>query len=135
MTPELRHFAGLVFHELWGLLSLFIILWAAAWIMGWVTERGLRPAERSAPVNSIALLCSFALLIVLKRVPGDHLHLLIFSVAMLLTAIIAARNGTRRPIVPIMLLGALLGLGLNLSAIVLAITSVLVLLFTRRRSK
>lgn len=135
MTPELRHFAGLAFHELWGLLSLFVILWLVAWVMGFVTNRSLRPAERSAPVNSLALICSFALLIVLKRVPGDNLHLLIVSGAMVITAIIAASSGTRRPVLPIMLLGALLGLGLNLSAIVLAVTSVLVLLFTRPRSK
>jgi hypothetical protein len=135
VTPELRHFTGLVFHGVWELLSLFILLWLAAWIMGWVTNRSLRPAERSAPVNSLALICSFALLILLKRVPGDHLHLLIVSGAMVITAIIAASSGTRRPVLPLMVLGALLGLGLNLSALVLVITSVLVLLFTRPRSK
>lgn len=135
MSPEERHFAGLVFHGWWELCTLFVLLWIAALIMGWAVNRSLRPNERTGPVNGVALLSAFALLVVVRFVKADHLDVIIAAVGLVFAALIASRSGTRSPVVPLMLIGLLLGLGLNLSALVLFITAVLVLLFTRPRAK
>lgn len=135
MSPELRHFAGLVFHGWWELFTLFVLLWVAALLMGWAANRGLRPAERTAPVNGIALLASFSLLVVVRHVRADHLDVVIAAVGLIVAAFIASRSGTRSPVLPLMLLGLVLGLGLNLSAMVLTVMSILVLFFTRPRPK
>lgn len=135
MSPELRHFAGLVFHGWWELFTLFVLLWLAALLMGWAANRGLRPVERAAPVNGTALLAAFALMVVVRHVRADHVDVIIAAAGLVLAAFIASRSGTRSPVLPLMLLGALLGLGLNLSAIVLTVMSILVLFFTRARSK
>lgn len=135
MSPEERHFAGLLLHGWWELCTLFVLLWLSALVMGWAVNRGLRPNERSGPVNGVALLSAFALLVVVRTVRNEHVDVVIAAVGLVLAALIASRSGTRAPVVPLMLIGLLLGLGLNLSALTLFIAAVLVLLFTRHRTK
>lgn len=125
----------MLFHGWWELSTLFLVLLVACALMGWAGSRGQRPAERGPLVNASLFLSAFALLLLVRYLQNDRWSAIIIAASVLIAGVIVAKSNTRAAVLPMILLAALLGFGLNLSALVLAIASVLVLFFTRSISK
>lgn len=135
MSDEFTRLAG-SFSQGWlTYLLLFLALLAATVVMGWASNRGLRPAERAPLVPKLAFVLAFALLLLVRHVQEDRWNAVIIGVGVAFAAIITARSGTRAHVLPMLGVAALLGFGLNLSAITLVFATVLVMAIGKDRSK
>ena len=130
MGSETSRLIGSLFHGWWELFALFCLLLIAVALIGWAWNRGLRPADRGPAVHWPLLITAYALLLLVRHVQ-DHMWSAVIIAVGVMVAGFFGRDGYPRGLwVPVMLLGALLGFGLNLSALLLTLTSALVLLFS-----
>lgn len=130
MRTESDRWLGALFHGWVELLTLFGMLVLAMAIIGWCYNRGFRPADRGPVVSWQLLLPAYGLILLLRHVHGGLWPSLIIAGGLIIAGLLGRGNWPRGLWVPMILLAALLGLGLNLSAIVLTATIALVLLIS-----
>jgi hypothetical protein len=123
-----------VYHGWIELLTLFAMLLVALVIMGWSYNRGLRPAERGAVVGWFPLIVAFGLVILLRQMGSSVLLAAIIGAGVLLGGFLSRVVHPGGLWVPIVLLAAFLGLGLNLTALIFTLATALVLLLSARPS-
>jgi len=130
MSPETTRLFGPLFHGWWELFALFCLLLVAVALLGWAWNRGLRPADRGPAVYWPLLVTAYALLLLVRHVHDHVRDAVIIAAAVMIAGFFGRDQYPRALWVPVMLLGALLGFGLNLSALMLTLASALVLLFS-----
>jgi hypothetical protein len=111
------------------LLILFIVL--SGW--GWARNRGLRPAERAENTPWNLMLATFGLVLVIRAVGSEPVLTGVLALAVLLAGWMGRNARTEALWIPGVLLGALMGTGHMLSAIVLAAVGFIVLLISAKR--
>jgi hypothetical protein len=135
MSSEMARLIGEFFHGWWEIFVLFMVLLVATVLMSWSANRGLRPVERGPLVPALPFLGAFALMMIVRHMHNERLNAIIIAVGVTIAGLLVAKSGTRAPVLPIMLLAVLLGFGLNLSAMALLVSSILVLVLSRSPSK
>ena len=130
MRTESDRWLGALFHGWVELLTLFGMLVLALIIIGWCYNRGFRPAERGPTVSWQLLLPAYGLILLLRHVQGGLWPSIIIAGGLVIAGLLSRGNWPRGLWVPVILLAALLGLGFNLSAILLMVTTALVLLIS-----
>jgi hypothetical protein len=108
-----------VLREGWGQpVTLFLAILFCTVVTSWAWNRGFRAADRGALMQPLLVIMSFGTALLLSYMK-DHLHAaIIVSVGMLVAALLARNERVRAPWIPMMILAALLGLDLKLSAAV-----------------
>lgn len=135
MRTEWDRTLGYLYHGWWEVFTLFIMLLIAVALMGWAANRSERPADRGAIVPAFTFICAYGLLLLLHFRHDQLTHTVAISVAVLLAGALSARASKRTVWLPAILVGALLGLGLNLSAGMLTFAATLVLVLDRSSSR
>jgi hypothetical protein len=111
------------------------MLLVALALIGWCWNRGLRATDRVGLVPWQLLVTAYALVLVLRHFQHGWLPSVIIAAGVVMAGLLG-RSGAHGALwIPVMLLAALLGLGLNLSFIVLTVVLMLVLLFSAGRGR
>ncbi|HRH69898.1 MAG: hypothetical protein JNL43_00415 [Flavobacteriales bacterium] len=135
MRSEAERWTGALLHGWVELLTLFALLLVALALIGWCWNRGLRNSDRVGLVPWELLITTYALVLVLRYFNEGLWPSIIIAAGVALAGLLG-RGGRHRGLwVPVMLLAALLGLGLNLSFVVLTLLIMLVLLFSAGRGR
>lgn len=135
MRTEADRWLGALFHGWVELLTLFLLLLTALALIGWCWNRGFRPSDRGPLVPGLLLLTAFGLVLLLRYFREDLWSALIIAGAVLLSGFIGRGTHPRGLWTPVILLAALLGLGLTLSALLLTVIIALALLFSARQER
>lgn len=111
-------------------MALLLQLFVALTLVGWAYNRGFRPVERGPIIRLLLLVPAFGLALLVR-----HIHSEVWQPVLIAGAVIIAgffsRSGNGRGLgVPLMMIAALLGLDLMLSAIALTAVAVLVYLLS-----
>ncbi|MBL7958416.1 MAG: hypothetical protein JNM49_10680 [Flavobacteriales bacterium] len=135
MRTEADRWLGALFHGWVELLTLLSMLVVALFLMGWAWNRGVRPSDRRAWVSAPQLIAGFALILLLRATGNE-----IAAAGIIASGLLAAGLLSRsiQPIglwLPTVAFSALLGIGFNLSALVLLLVTVLALLFSAGRQR
>ncbi len=126
---------GMLFHGWVELLTLLLMYLAALVIIGWCWNRGFRPADRGPLVPLQLLVVGYGLILLLHHFDGERWPSLIIGGAVVLSGFIGRGTHPRGLWTPIILMASLIGLGLNLSALVLLLVIALALLFSARQGR
>ncbi len=124
-----------LYHGWVELLTLFAMLLVALAIMGWCYNRGFRPADRGAVVGWFPLIVAFGMVILLRQMQGPLVLAAIIGGGVLIGGFLSRVTHPSGLWIPIVFLAALLGLGLNLSALIFTFATALVLLLTARPAR
>lgn len=135
MRTEADRWLGALFHGWVELVALFGILVLALLVIGWCYNRGFRPAERGPLISWALLLPAYGLVLLLRHMHDQLWSAIIIAAGLALAGLLGRGNWPRGLWVPVMLLASLLGLGLDLSALVLTVVMVVVLLLSSGRSR
>lgn len=135
MRTEADRWLGALFHGWVELLTLFGMLVIALGLVGWCYNRALRPADRGPLISWALLLPAYGLVVLLRHLHDDLWSSIIVAGGLVLAGLIGRGAWPRGLWVPVMLLAALLGFGLNLSAVVLTLVMAVVLLIGRGRER
>lgn len=135
MRSEAERWTGALLHGWVEVLVLFAMLLVALVLIGWCWNRGLRPSDRPGIVPWQLLLAGYALALVLRHFREGLLPAIIIAAGVMLAGVIARTHAHRGLWIPAMLLSALLGLGLNLSFVLLTVLIMLVLLLSAGRNR
>jgi len=135
MRSEADRWTGALLHGWVELLTLFGMLVVALVLIGWCWNRGLRSTDRVGLVPWQLLITAYALVLVLRHFQHGLWPSVIIAVGVVVAGLLGRTNSHGALWVPVMLLAALLGLGLNLSFIVLTVLLMLVLLFSAGRGR
>lgn len=111
-------------------MALLLQVFVALTLVGWAYNRGFRPVERGPIIRLLLLVPAFGLALLVR-----HIHSEVWQPVLIAGAVILAgffsRSGNGRGLgVPLMMIAALLGLDLMLSAIALTAVAVLVYLLS-----
>lgn len=111
-------------------MVLLLQVFVALTLVGWAYNRGFRPVERGPIIRLLLLVPAFGLALLVR-----HIHSEVWQPVLIAGAVIIAgffsRSGNGRGLgVPLMMIAALLGLDLMLSAIALTAVAVLVYLLS-----
>jgi hypothetical protein len=135
MRTDTDRLVGALLHGWVELLTLFAMLLVALLLMGWSWNRGLRPADRGPAVGWAPLLLGFGLVLLLRHL-GDQLwHASIIAAGLVIGGFLARVSRPSGLWLPTMVLAALMGLGLHLSAVLFTLFTLLVLLFSADRGR
>ena len=135
MRNEAARWTGALLHGWVEALTLFGLLLVALLLIGWCWNRGLRPSERPGIVPWQLLISGYALALLLRHFTGGLIPAAIIAGGVMLAGGLARVGDHRGLWIPVMLLSALLGLGYNLSFVLLALVIMLVLLFSAGRNR
>lgn len=135
MRSEAERWTGALLHGWVELLTLFAMLLVGLVVIGWCWNRGLRSADRVGLLPWQLLITCYALVLVLRYFKEGLWPSIIIAVGVILAGLLGRNDQHRGLWVPLMLLAALLGLGLNLSFVVLTLVIMLVLLFSAGRNR
>ncbi len=135
MRSEAERWTGALLHGWVELLTLFVMLLVALVLIGWCWNRGLRSSDRGGLLPWQLLITAYALVLVLRYFKDGLWPSIIIAVGVVLAGFLGGSGQHRGLWVPVMLLAALLGLGLNLSFVVLTLLIMLVLLFSAGRNR
>lgn len=135
MRNEAARWTGALLHGWVEVLTLFGMLLVAMLLIGWCWNRGLRPSDRSGTLPWQLLLTGFALALVLRYFREGLLPAAIIAGGVILGGLLARTGNHRGLWIPAMLLSALLGLGFNLSFVLLTLLIMLVLLISAGRNR
>lgn len=133
MAHEAARMMPALFHGWVELLSLLLGLFAAFTLWNWARTRRLKPADRGTTVPWSLLLTAFALVLVLRTFEGDWPRAALIAGAVMVAGFRGNASRFGPLWIPGILLGALVGSGWMLSALVLTLAGFLVLLFSARR--
>lgn len=135
MRTEVDRWLNAFSHGWVELLTLLGMLAVALVIIGWCYNRGFRPADRG-PVLRLPVLIICAGLVVLLHYFRNELWPAIIIGSTVLIAGFLSRNVHPRGLwLPIVIMSALLGLGLHLSAVLLAAAIAFAALFSARQQR
>ncbi len=135
MRTETDRLVGWLLHGWVEQITLFAVLLVALILMGWSWNRGFRPAERGPVVTWPLLILGFGMVQLLRYFGDDLLHAAIIAGGLVVAGFLARGIRPFGLWLPAMLLAVLLGLGLNLSALLLTVFTTLVLLFSSDRGR
>lgn len=135
MRTEADRWLGALFHGWVELLTLFLLLLAALALIGWCWNRGFRPADRGPLVPLALLLTCYGLVLLLRFFKDDLWPSLIIAAAVIVSGMLGRSMQPRGLWLPVILMAALLGLGLNLSALVLTAIIALASLLGARQER
>lgn len=135
MRTEADRWIGALFHGWVELLTLLAMLVVALFLMGWAWNRGARPSDRSAMVSAPQLIAGFALILLLRAFANEIIAACVIAAGLLAAGLLSRSMQPRGLWLPAVALSALLGLGLNLSAALLLLVTVLALLFSAGRQR
>lgn len=132
MRTEADRWLGAIFHGWVELLTLTGMLLLGLAIIGWAWNRGFRPADRGPLVSVPLLLAGLSLILLLRAFRDDLIPALIIAGGLILAGLLGRGTHPRGLWLPAMAFAALLGLGLNLSALLLVAVIAFALLFSAR---
>lgn len=135
MRTEADRWLGALFHGWVELLTLFLLLLVALALIGWCWNRGFRPADRGSIVPLPLLLTCYALVLLLRFFKADLWPSIIIAAAVVLSGLLGRSMQPRGLWIPVIIMAALLGLGLNLSALVLTAIIALASLLGARQER
>lgn len=135
MRTEAERWTAALFHGWLELLTLFGMLLAALLLIGLCWNRGLRPSDRPALISWSLLLASYALAVAVHRFEDALPAAIVIAAGVMLAGLIARVSGQRGLWIPVTLLASLLGLGYNLSFVLLTVLIMLVLLLSAGRDR
>ncbi|MGV3636800.1 MAG: hypothetical protein ACO1NQ_04040 [Flavobacteriales bacterium] len=135
MRSEAARWTGALLHGWVEVLTLFGMLALVLVLIGWCWNRGLRPSDRPGVLPWHLLLAGYALALLLRHFTQDLASAAIIAGGVMVGGLIA-RTGRHQGLwIPVMLLSALLGLGFNLSFVLLTVLIMLVLLISAGRNR
>lgn len=135
MRTEAERWSGALLHGWVEVLTLFAMLLVALVLIGWCWNRGLRPSDRPSILPWQLLITGYALALVLRYFKEGLWPSIIIAVGVMLAGVIARTGNHRGLWIPVMLLSALLGLGFNLSFVLLTVLIMIVLLLSAGRNR
>lgn len=135
MRTEAERWTGALLHGWVELLTLFGLLLVALVLIGWCWNRGLRPSDRPSVLPWQLLITGYALALLLRHFKEGLWPAVIIAVGVMVAGGIARVGSHRGLWIPVMLLSALLGLGFNLSFVLLTVLIILVLLLSAGRNR
>ncbi|HRN37825.1 MAG TPA: hypothetical protein PLV70_09990 [Flavobacteriales bacterium] len=113
-----------------GTLLLLVQLVVALTLVGWAYNRGFRPVERGPIIRLLLLIPAFGLALLVRHIHSEVWQPVLIAVAVIIAGFFGRTGNGRSMGVPMMMIAALLGLNLMLSAIVLTAVAVLVYLLS-----
>lgn len=134
MKTETDRLWPALFHGWVELFTLFLVLFTILALWSWASGRGQRSSDRAGMVPWALLLTGYGLLLLVRGFEGDLVRTGIVSGALLVGGWLGPAINDRRLWFPTVLLAALMGSGLVLSALVLAVAGFIVLLLSSKRS-
>ncbi len=135
MRNEAARWTGALLHGWVEALTLFGMLVVALILIGWSWNRGLRPSERPGLVPWQLLIAGYALALLLRHFTDGLIPAAIIAGGVMVAGLLARLGDHRGLWIPVMLLSALLGLGYNLSFVLLTLVLILVLLLSAGRNR
>jgi hypothetical protein len=135
MRTEAERWTGALLHGWVEVLTLFGMLLVALVLIGWCWNRGLRPSDRPSVLPWQLLIAGYALALVLRHFKEGLWPSIIIAAGVMLAGVVARAGDHRGLWIPAMLLSALLGLGFNLSFVLLTLLLMLVLLLSAGRNR
>ena len=133
MKTEADRLWPALFHGWVELLTLLLFLFVVLSAWGWARNRGFRPADRQTNTPWALLLATFGLMLVIRAVTFEPFLVGVLALAVVLAGWISKGAKGAALWIPGVLLGALLGTGHMLSAIVLAASGFVVILLSAKR--
>ncbi|MDX9749659.1 MAG: hypothetical protein RBT71_01075 [Flavobacteriales bacterium] len=127
--PGLAH----AFHGWTAAWSLFVAYLVAVMVLAWCWNRRLRPVDRGSILPWPLLIGGFGLVLVLRHWPGGWAQAAAITAALIIAGLLARNVHPRGLWVPGVLLAALVGLGLHLSALLFFLVTVLAVLLSGER--
>lgn len=135
MRSESARWTGALLHGWVEVLTLFGMLLVALVFIAWCWNRGLRPSDRQGLLPWPLFLAGAGIALLLRHFHEGLLPAVIITAGVMVAGVIA-KAGTHRGLwIPVMLLAALLGLGYNLSFVLLTLLIMLVLLISAGRDR
>jgi hypothetical protein len=99
-------------------VTLFLAILFCTVVLSWAWNRGFRAADRGSLLQPLLVIMSFGTALLLTHMK-DHLYAaIVVAVGMLLAALLTKNERVKAPWIPMMILAALLGFDLKLSALV-----------------
>ncbi len=111
-------------------LVLLLQLMVALALVGWAYNRGFRLVERGPVVRLLLLLPAFGLALLVRHIHSEVWQPVLIAAAVIVAGLFSRGGNGRGPGIPLMMIAALLGLDLLLSATALTLVAVLVYLFS-----
>jgi hypothetical protein len=112
------------------LVALFLQLLVALMLLGWAYNRGFRARDRGPLIRLPLLTVAYGLALVVRHGHGHWWQPVILAAAIIIAGVLGRNEGGRGLGIPMVLLAALLGHGLVLSAMLLTAVAVLVYLLS-----
>lgn len=135
MRSEAARWTGALLHGWVEVLTLFGLLLVALVLIGWCWNRGLRPSDRPSLLPWQLLLTGYGLALLLRHFQDGLVPAAIIAGGVMVAGLIARAGRHQGLWIPVMLLSALLGLGFNLSFVLLTVLIMLVLLISAGRNR
>ena len=124
------------FHGWISAVVLFLAYMAALLILTWCWNRSLRPADRSGLLPGGLLLGGYGLLLLLLQWPHAWAQAAVITAGMIIGGLLARNVRPRGLWIPGIVLAALIGMGLHLSAVLFFMVAMVALLLGgERRSR
>ncbi len=128
--PQVAH----AFHAWAGNLVLFLAFLAVLLILTWCWNRHLRPVDRGSIMPWPLLIAGYGLLLLLRLWQEAWPQAVAITAGLLIAGLLSRSVHPRGLWVPAMLIAALIGMGLHLSALLLFLITMVALLIGSERS-
>lgn len=135
LAADPHPWAGALFHAWVELLTLLAMLLVALALIGFAWNRGFRPADRGPLITWPVLFLTYTLVLLLEHVRADLWPAIIIASGIVVAGFLSRAVYPLALWLPSVLIAALLGLGFNLSALLLTLIATFVLLFSTDRGR
>lgn len=116
-------------------LVLLLQVAAALVLVGWAYNRGFRPVERGPVIRPLLLVPAFGLALLVRHIHSEVWQPVLIAGAVILAGFFSRSGYGRGLAIPVIMISALLGLDLQLSAAALTLVAVLVYLFSPAKKR
>ncbi len=110
-----------------GLVMVIVLLFAQI-LLRWLLNRRSRPADRAVVLDPWLFIFSLGLFLLVRHLHNDLWNSVIIAIGMVAGGLFTSRGGGRTPWIPMLILAALLGFGIYLSALAFLVAASLVLI-------